>query len=276
MHDNLLRQLKAFKDTPPLWIGKGIGDLVQFDASKVDYPKNLRDSEVQSASSIYVLGKRLEKFFEFGIQHSKKLELLAANLQVSREKITLGELDFIVQEKAVNTPIHIELVYKFYLYDPSMSKEIERWIGPNRTDSLLKKIDKLTGKQLPLLYHAQTLEYLKKLHINVEEVEQQVCFKAQLFVPKFIKKNKYHQINEQCIAGYWITIDEFNGAEYKDSEYFIPPKQDWPIRPIVTSKWCSQEAIINQLEHLHCRKRSPLVWRKNSFGAFERFFVVWW
>ena len=36
--------------------------------------------------------------------------------------------------------LHLELVYKFYLYDKNLGeKEIERWIGPNRSDSLLEK-----------------------------------------------------------------------------------------------------------------------------------------
>lgn len=276
MHDKLLRQLNAFKNTPPLWIGKGIGDLLQFDTSTLDYPKILKDSEVQSASSIFVLGKRLEKFFEFGIQNSENIDLLVANLQVSKEKITLGELDYIIKDNATRTVIHIELVYKFYLYDPALSNEISRWIGPNRNDSLLQKVDKLTSKQLPLLYNLQTQKYLEELNLKAESIVQQVCFKAQLFIPKSISKNNYDLVNEECIAGYWITLAEFKTSDYKDSEYFIPLKQDWPIMPIESLEWCSREAIFIQLEELHFRKKSPLIWRKNIKGTFERFFVVWW
>jgi len=53
-----------------------------------------------------------------------------------------------------NKPIHLEIIYKFYLYDPSIGlTQLDHWIGPNRRDSLVKKLTKLKQKQLPLLYH---------------------------------------------------------------------------------------------------------------------------
>ena len=33
--------------------------------------------------------------------------------------------------------IHIEMQYKFYLYDESFENEIDRYIGPNRNDTLV-------------------------------------------------------------------------------------------------------------------------------------------
>ena len=44
--------------------------------------------------------------------------------------------------------IHLEIVYKFYLYDNTIgTSEIDHWIGPNRNDSLREKLEKLKSKR---------------------------------------------------------------------------------------------------------------------------------
>ncbi len=98
-------------------------------------------------------------------------------------------------------PIHLEIIYKFYLYDSSVGEsEIEHWIGPNRRDSLLQKLNKLKDKQLPLLYSKECLTYLETLKLTASEIDQQLYFKAQLFVPLKEYGNKFSLINNECIA----------------------------------------------------------------------------
>ena len=64
------------------------------------------------------------------------------NYQIQNKKTTVGELDFILQKN--HSPIHLEVIYKFYLYDDTFgNSEIEHWIGPNRNDNLVKKLTKL-------------------------------------------------------------------------------------------------------------------------------------
>ncbi len=102
-----------------------------------------------------VLGKRIEHFFEHCIVNSKRYDLISNNIQVFKDKVTIGELDFIVKDLFKDKIIHIELIYKFYLYDPEISMELDRWIGPNRNDSLLRKVEKLKNHQFPLLYRKE-------------------------------------------------------------------------------------------------------------------------
>jgi hypothetical protein len=65
---------------------------------------------------------------------------LYENIQVIEDKKTIGEIDFIIEDKNTKQVIHMELAYKFYLFDPSISSEpINNWIGPNRDDSLQEK-----------------------------------------------------------------------------------------------------------------------------------------
>jgi hypothetical protein len=47
---------------------------------------------------------------------------LYENIQVIEDKKTIGEIDFIIEDKNTKQVIHMELAYKFYL-DPSISSE---------------------------------------------------------------------------------------------------------------------------------------------------------
>ncbi len=139
----------------------------------------------------YVLGKYIERFVSYQLTQEKSINIICENIQIQKEKITLGELDCILLKD--KKPIHLEVIYKFYLYDPSVGKtEVEHFIGPNRKDSLVEKLDKLKEKQLPLLYSNECVSYLKSINLQSSEIEQQVYFKGQLFIPF---SNKNHQLS---------------------------------------------------------------------------------
>ena len=107
-----------------------------------------------------------EACFEAYLKASSKFELLAANLQIHSEKETLGELDYIVRNLETEKIVHIELACKFYLYDENAGElEEQKWIGPNRKDSLFDKLEKVKRKQFPLLYTTETLQKLTALGI---------------------------------------------------------------------------------------------------------------
>ena len=230
---------------------------------------------IEKLEGIFVLGKRVEAFFEYQIQQSEDYELKIGNLQIIQNKKTLGELDFILEEIATGQLIHIELVYKFYVYDPNIKEELARWIGPNRKDSLLEKVEKLKSKQLPLLQNKTTKEILNSRHISTKSIAQQVCYKASLFVPRKLQNKLFSSINNDCIIGFWIHFTEFKSDEFSQSKLFSPSKQFWPVDPAKNDIWFSFSEIFPQIESFIQQKRSPLVWMKTK-NTFERFFVVWW
>src|SRR5690606_12766576 len=133
---------QGFLDTPPLWFKNELFNLQQFEfpqASLLSKETILAGSP--SLLTNFVLGKRSESFFELALTHSEGFQVIAQNIQIQREKITLGEIDFLIEDCTGNRQFHVELVCKFYLYDPSLDRELDRWIGPNRKDSLLQKIE---------------------------------------------------------------------------------------------------------------------------------------
>ena len=182
-------QYEGFLNTPLLWQSDTVFELKQLDLSKEkstpfnnSIAKNLR------------LGKRVERFISHQLQQYSSIKILAENIQIQNGKTTVGEIDFIIQQN--NIPIHLEVVYKFYLYDESVGEtELAHWIGPNRKDSLVEKLTKLKEKQLPLVYKEQTIPLLKSLNLNSENIQQQVYFKAQLFVPFQLRNTSFKLIN---------------------------------------------------------------------------------
>lgn len=275
MEDRIKKQFQGFLSTPPLWRGSFMG-LQQFDLPEQNISLENLETKIPSLARNFVLGKRMESFFEFCLEENRQFTILAANIQISKERITIGELDFLLKDLFTNKTFHIEMVYKFYVYDANFSSEMQRWIGPNRKDSLLQKVEKLKEKQFPLLFKPETEDLLQSLGIKNKEVIQKTYFKANLFIPKSLQKQKFPNIDSACIAGTWVHFNEFNSVTYQEFEFFLPKKQDWPIDPQYGDTWVSHSEIIKEIwTHFH-KKKSPLVWIKKPGNEFERLFVVWW
>lgn len=265
---DLQLQYEGFLQTPFLWNGKGVFDLQQFknNSSKTssysdDNPQKLR------------LGKLVERFVSFDLQQQSSINIIAENIQIQQEKITLGELDCILTQN--NNPIHLEIIYKFYLYDSSVgTTEIEHFIGPNRKDSLVEKLTKLKDKQLPLLYSNQCKEYLKSINIDISKVVQQVYFKAQLFVPLNNKSIELSTLNPDCIAGFYINQNKV--AQFADCKFYIPNKHNWLVQPHTNINWLQMNDFTTKLHEFLSEQRAPLCWLKKTNGKMYKFFVVWW
>ncbi|CAM4265059.1 DUF1853 family protein [Gillisia limnaea] len=277
MKDRLTQQLQGFIRTPALWKNRDVFGLQQFEFPKYSLPENIDlQKELPDLTTNYVLGKRMERFFEFLLNYSKNIQVLKSNIQIQQEKITLGEIDFLAKDIFLDQKYHIELVYKFYVYDPSYENELERWIGPNRKDSLLQKIEKLKKQQFPILFKPETKKMLSLFGLKAEELVQSVCFKASLFIPKGIQYQHLLLLNQNCIVGFWIHFEEFTSEEYSGYNYYIPKKQDWPVHPEFTGKWFSYSEIKKEILVQHQKKKSPLVWIKKDSREYERIFIVWW
>ena len=270
----LQHQFLGFLNTPNLWEEQSHFPFPQYFLPEQKSLENI--SEKIKVPEKLPLGKRVEHFFNYTVNATTEEKILLNNIQIKQEKITIGELDFLLKNDKTQKITHVELVYKFYVYDASFENEMERWIGPNRRDSLVQKVEKLQKKQFPLLFKAETAQLLKKTLVNAEEIEQKVCFKAFLFLPKDFSKEKISLVNKECIVGYWLHFTDFNTNVYENQQFFAPVKQDWPINPEFHKNWKDFEAIKEEILHFHEMKKSPLIWMKKNEHEYERFFVVWW
>jgi hypothetical protein len=257
----------GFLQTPCLWKNSGVYELKQFKIEPKSTAINLEVDEKLR------LGKYIERFVSFQLQQEIGIEIISENIQIQQGKITLGELDCLLLKD--KKPIHLEIIYKFYMYDYTVGNtEIEHFTGPNRKDSLTEKLTKLKKKQLPLLYSNQCKTYLESIKLDVSKIEQQVYFKAQLFVPFTNQQVKLSILNQDCIAGFYINKEELQ--QFKDCKFYIPNKKDWLVIPHSNINWNNFDEFQLEFNNYVEREFSPMCWMKKPNGEIFKIFVVWW
>lgn len=263
---NIQKRYDGFLRTPQLWKGNDVFGLRQFEIESKPTKINIDIDEKLR------LGKYIERLVAFELQQNQAISILSENIQIQDDKTTIGELDCLLLKD--KTPIHLEIIYKFYVYDASSgSSEIERFIGPNKKDALIEKLHKLSQKQLPLLYSEASKNYLKTLNLNASEVTQQVYFKAELFM-HFQKQIGLKTLNPNCIAGFYI--DKKQLQQFLGCKFYIPKKIDWILTPHPNVSWLNFEWFTKTVQPYLERRFSPLCWVKFPNGTLQKFFLVWW
>ncbi|UII79655.1 DUF1853 family protein [Flagellimonas sp. CMM7] len=261
----------GFYHTPPLWTNEQFG-IQQFEFP----PLQLGDFESNSINERLRLGHQMESVFEQLISFSEDWEIIAKNALVDRNRIRLGELDFIARNSETNQVYHIELAYKFYIVNPTISEPIHRLMGPNKRDMFFTKLDKLKEKQFPLLYAPELNDTLQKLQVKPYAVKQQACFKSQLFIPFEDTSVPIRPLNKNCVEGKWIRFNDFNSERFTASEYYIPFKREWVITPSLNRKYVTHYLTLLEVNLRMLKESAPMLWMKKSDGTVEKLFVVWW
>lgn len=265
--DNLQRNFEGYLSTSSLWCGASVYGLEPYSL------KSVSTRHFTGGSVVHLrLGKMVERFVFHQLATDASSTILAENIQIQDDKLTIGEMDALLLTEA--GPVHLEIIYKFYLYDPhENATELTHWIGPNKKDRLLQKLTKLKDKQMPLLYHPNTQPTLNHLGIELAEIKQQVLFKAQLYVPLDFKDIAFSQLNAACVKGFYIRRDEL--CRFKGSQFYIPDKRDWIMDAEDTVVWMDYADFSGDLTRWLDRERSPLCWLKDT-SKIQKFFVVWW
>lgn len=259
----------GFQNTALLWEASDICGFEQFcpEYTTEQFPQNSSHKKLR-------LGKWVEKFVAFQLQQQNTIDILAENIVVKNDKQTIGELDMLLLKE--NQPIHLEIIYKFYLYDIAKNYEnnLDYWIGPNRNDALTFKLKKLKEKQFPLLYQSRTIETLKDYQIDANAFKQQVCFKAQLFLPFDNRDVKLAPLNSECVIGWYLNFSRFD--ELKDFQFYIPDKLEWLSLPRISVDWLTFNEAKRELQNYITHQRSQLLWIKNDNKKLQKCFITWW
>ena len=268
-------QLKGFYNTPALFENNFYGFKL-FELEDIDI-ENFDINNIQILQQL-PLGKRVEHFFDAIIEQSSNYERVLKNKQIIDNKVTFGEIDFILFNKKTNTYEHVEMQYKFYVYDDNIKEEIHRFIGPNRSDTMYLKLEKLKNKQLPLLFNEVTKAYLKD--VDLDNIEQKISFKGNIFLPRHLKGQSVPLVNNDCICGYYLSYHEFiEDTSFNDFELFVPHRFDWLSDPSLNQTWKSYDEVQEEIAFFANMKASPLIWSKTTENGkiiVERFFITWW
>lgn len=276
-NQRLPQQYQAFLDLPDLFEHHPNPPYLPFVTTPLPLNATIVAHWQATIPPRLVLGKRVEYFLHYYIQQQAHLEIRTHNLQIIREKQTIGELDFLYDNQQEEQGYHLEQVYKFYIYWPDEKRpNIERWIGPNNKDNLVQKLAKLRTRQFPLLHHPSTQALLLQKNITTTNRTPQLSFKAALFTPWEQPFPTESALNPACWRGHWLTWDSFLQQNWEGAQFFLPEKQDWGCTPTPELSWLDWEAAILAIKSWLERQKAPLCWIKTATGAYQQLFVLWW
>lgn len=264
-------QFIGFLNTPPLWENTEFG-IQQFEIPALE----LESFQPQSIPQNIRLGHQMEYVFKQLMEHSETYEVILHNLPVKQGNRTIGEIDFILNERATQKLIHVELTCKFYIINPEITEPMHRLMGPNKRDMFFTKMEKIKNEQFALLHAVEGIKTLGDHSIDPSQIEHQCCYKAQLYEPYGHTITNISPLNKACIVGYWLRFKDFNTTEFKVHDFYIPNKSQWVIEPHNQVEWISHFEVLTEIDLRMLKENAPMIWMKKSETEFEKFFVLWW
>ena len=124
--------------------------------------------------------------------------------------------------------------------------------------------------------HGVGVSVVNALSINLKasEIEQNIYFKALLFVPFSNINIELSFLNQDCISGFYIPQKEVH--LFNDCKFYIPFKKDWIVIPHKNVNWLKFEEFNSITKNYFQKKTSPLCWVKQKNGEILKLFLVWW
>ncbi len=213
------------------------------------------------------LGIRFEALLSFWLNdHSgdwHDFELLAKNIQLKDEKRTIGEVDFIIENKITGEIEHWELSLKFYLGESALRPY--EWRGLNDRDTFGRKIKHTLDKQFNV-DHVDLPEFGKKT------IDKRIAiFKGRLFYPDLmtntVKESLATWLHPHHLRGTWgyHLPTRINWRRAARREWLTPePNPDVQINPV----YLIHGLYLGQLiEHIENQEKPPIerMIRVNTF-----------
>jgi hypothetical protein len=183
------------------------------------------------------LGSHFESLLEFWLADpANTLYRFVASHVAIRDKLqTIGELDFLVQDKASGQFQHWEVAVKFYL-GIRPGGDHANWVGPGLGDRLDLKVSHLLTHQLPLVNHPQTRATLAGLGIS--QCSSACLLKGRLFYPAGVEQADWQPqaANPDHWTGWWLPATDFTRHFQQAGLDWLPlPREHWltPLTPDV-------------------------------------------
>ncbi|MDF3029504.1 MAG: hypothetical protein K0R03_62 [Moraxellaceae bacterium] len=153
--------------------------------------------------------------------------LVAHNLPVRTKTRTLGELDFLVEERASGALQHWEVAVKFYL-GVAPGGAHAGWIGPGLKDRLDLKVERLLQHQLGLTSRPEAVGLLR--HLGLPMPKPVCLLRGRLFYPPHSDLAAWAPDGAAAghLTGWWMPQQDFL-ALYADAglQWIRLPKEHW-------------------------------------------------
>lgn len=224
--------------------------------------------ELETHPARLPLGKYAEQLIARYFTLHPHYSLLANSIQLIENKITLGELDYLIYDHVKDQHIHLEFAIKYYLKTVRDGEPI--FLGPSTKDWLGRKLKNMTQSQAKL---SLTNAHLLPESLQQHSFSSKVAIKGSLFIPyaewRLALKSPLNQ-------GWWLSILDIKQL-YTDASqfYLISDRMDW-IFPFYKQYAFYDE---NELESHICnllsdRNEVMLVRLSSSNKPIDRGFIV--
>jgi hypothetical protein len=191
-------------------------DLAQLDAD----PRPLR--EILARRTDHRLGNYFEVLWRYWLDHNPRYRLLHANLPVHAGGKTLGEFDFIVEDRDSGEILHWELAVKFYLGCGDTGQPASWW-GPGRRDRLDIKTGHLLHHQTRLSRHPQAQAVLARHGVRIDATW--LIMKGRLFYPCGETACAPSGANPRHLRGFWVPGSRLD--RLTPAHWLILEKRQW-------------------------------------------------
>ncbi len=227
------------------------------------------------------LGIYFEALWRYVLQQHESFDLIAHNLPVRANGVTLGEFDFIYFCHHRKKHYHLETAVKFYLGIPDNSGKTgswSQWVGPGKKDRLNLKLDKLLYKQSQLSRTDAGAAEIANLGIQM--ISPEICLKGYFFYPFAELSQPPNNANDQHLKGYWLSIKDFHSL--LDSRFWlVVDKASWlaPISVDNHKKVLSSGELYEQLCEYFASNQFPkmvvdLVPTPKGYQESRRYFIT--
>lgn len=183
------------------------------------------------------LGIYHEKLWQFFLEKNGRTKLISHNLKVKDVNNDIGEFDLIYTDH-LEKLFHLEIANKYYLAINDNTESRVNWVGPNKIDSLEKKINHTLNNQIKLSETSYGKEKIKdilkqknQLSLINKPIIKQIQIGGRLFYPYSHKKTTFptpNSINNKHSKGCWFTLGEWELINNQsDMQYKIIKKPLW-------------------------------------------------
>ena len=232
-------------DLEPYWIEDVWSRLSELDRN----PDAL--VEAITACKSHFLGSYFETLFSFAIENLSSLIVVLEHFQIEGEGRTLGEVDMLVETP--DGQLHqFEIAIKFYL--ERMDLTPHHWIGPNKNDSLLKKVTRAREHQLSILSSEEGLSAIHEIARGRKPQSDLLIF-----------GRLYYALKGKDDIDRWITQE--NGGWIRASDAALLTSYFSHFLILQKPHWMAFSTIINDFTAFSLQSVSSLV---DSFLRDER------
>ncbi|WP_219703918.1 DUF1853 family protein [Marinomonas lutimaris] len=213
-------------DLQPYWVADVNERLLVLDSD----PEPL--VAAMAACKSHFLGSYFETLFSFAIVHLSHLKIHLEHFQIESEGKTLGEVDMLVETP--NSELHqFEIAIKFYLERPDLFPH--DWIGPNKNDSLLKKVTRARDHQLQILQTEEGLSVIEDVAKGRHPISNLLVF-GRLYSALNSQEEVSTWFN-QANHGGWIRVSNIDLLMSYFSHFTILQKPHWLASPNINDNF---------------------------------------